>query len=87
MRTLIIIFLGLIFFSCTNHVQKEDKVVNTSKQEAEQLMSNEDIYVIPYNLHKKYPNRYSNQAVKESVVKEMEAYLNKYKGQELPMVS
>ncbi|MBR5333029.1 MAG: hypothetical protein IKV32_07025 [Muribaculaceae bacterium] len=87
MRTLIIIFLGLIFFSCTNHVQKEDKVVNTSTQEVEQLMSNEDIYVIPYTLHKKYPNRYNNQAVKESVIKEMEAYLNKYKGQELPMVS
>lgn len=86
MRTFILISIGLMLFSCTNHSND-----NTLKQEtdsvAESMLSNEDIYVVPYNLIKKYPNRHGNQAVQELILSEMEAYLNKYKGKELPMVS
>lgn len=86
MKTLFSLLVCFLLLSCTNHTQNENAQKNSNPQE-EQLLSNEDIYIIPYNLMKKYPNRHNNQAVKESVIKEMEAYLNKYKGQELPMVS
>ena len=72
--------------SCVNQSNdKKIKVENDSVVETQ--YSNEDIYVIPYNLVKKYPNRVGNQAVQELIVSEMDAYLNKYKGKELPMVS
>lgn len=86
MKKLFSILVCIMLVSCSNPTQNKDDQ-NGHNPKEEHLLSNEDIYIIPYNLIKKYPNRHNNQAIEESIIKDMNAYLNKYKGKELPMVS